>query len=304
MEPISLEHLGMAGAFASSLTWALGSSVYARLALNHSAWGVNFTRALLALPLFAGFEFLTSGWSSALQHFADVQWSNMLWFLLSMICSYGIGDFLFYKCTAILGVPGALAIASTFPIYNLILGVIFLGENLSSLKVIGILVTVIGVVGVIISGKKTQNIEVSKPLLIRGVFLSLLTGMFWAVNAFACARGVVGLTPFVGNTLRMIFALLVISTLAKGWLGKRDRLILPRADLIQKGPIIVLEAFGGSLLFVFGLKYSPLAIGSVLCSLAPVLSVPIAWVSGTEKLSVVRLIWVLLVVAGVSSLVL
>lgn len=304
MELISLAHLGMIAAFTSSLTWAVGSTVYARLAAKHSAFAVNFSRAFFALPLFALFEFLTSGIAGGFAHFLEIRVLNLLWFLVSMIASYGLGDLLFYRSTAILGVPGALAVASTFPVYNLILATFFLGEALSPIKVLGVLVTVVGVVGVIVSGRKASQQVVTRAMLIKGVILSLVTGLFWALNALACSRGIVGLTPFVGNTLRMFFAMIVITVLARGGLGRKDRLILPKNELVKNGPILILESFGGSLLFVFGLKYSPLAVGSVLASLAPVLSVPIAWVTGSEKPSFIRFFWVATVVAGVCSLVL
>lgn len=44
--------LGTAAALASSVTWALGSVAYSRLAQQYNPQAVNISRALVALPLF------------------------------------------------------------------------------------------------------------------------------------------------------------------------------------------------------------------------------------------------------------
>ena len=44
--------LGPLAAFASSCTWAYGTSVYSALARQHAPVTVNLCRALVALPLF------------------------------------------------------------------------------------------------------------------------------------------------------------------------------------------------------------------------------------------------------------
>jgi drug/metabolite transporter (DMT)-like permease len=62
--------------------------------------------------------------------------------------------------------------------------------------------------------------------------------------------------------------------------------------------IFVIEAFGGSLLFIYGLTHSTLAVSAALSSLAPVISVPIAWGRRTEPVSWTKALGICLAVAG------
>ena len=65
----------------------------------------------------------------------------------------------------------------------------------------------------------------------------------------------------------------------------------------------VIEAYGGSSIFVYGLSHSELSVGAPLSSLAPLFAVPIGLLLGTERLSVRRLAAIVLTVAGVVLLV-
>src|SRR4051812_25537796 len=109
--------LGPLCAFGSSVTWAVGSAGYSRLSRGHSPFAVNFTRGLVALPLFlAGFILSVGSWQGALDAVALLSPTAIAWFALSIFASYGLGDVLFMWSTRSLGVPAALAIGSTFPL--------------------------------------------------------------------------------------------------------------------------------------------------------------------------------------------
>jgi drug/metabolite transporter (DMT)-like permease len=85
-------------------------------------------------------------------------------------------------------------------------------------------------------------------------------------------------------------------------LGRRiapgQPILLPASALRRAGWIFVLEAYGGSMVFMYGLANSPLVLGSALTSLAPVISVPVALALGLEKPSFLRTFGVATVVAG------
>jgi drug/metabolite transporter (DMT)-like permease len=61
----------------------------------------------------------------------------------------------------------------------------------------------------------------------------------------------------------------------------------------------VIEGFGGSLFYLYGLSHSRLAVGAVLTSLAPVVSVPVAVAFGLERFSLARTAGVTMVVLGI-----
>jgi drug/metabolite transporter (DMT)-like permease len=96
----------------------------------------------------------------------------------------------------------------------------------------------------------------------------------WATNSFAISRAGTELLVPVGNTIRMILAILLTTCFGK-ILAPQTSLFLPSKVVGRNFWIFFLEAFGGSCFYLYGLSHSPLALGSTLSALAPMISIPI-----------------------------
>ena len=303
--------IGPLCAFGASVTWAVGSAGYSRLARGHSPFAVNFGRAMVGLPLFAIAVMLTSGGPfAAYSKLVSTPGSQLGLLAISIFASYGLGDVLFMWSTRSLGVPAALAIASTYPLLTAGLGSWLQGEVLAPSQVFGLVMTVTGIVIVILSGSEptppsSEGAHASPSHVNRravGILLAFGTMLMWAINSSVTARAGKDLDPFVANFIRMTFALGMSTGLSR-ILAPGTEIVLPLRIFKKSLLLFVFEAFGGSLLFIYGLSHSPLAIGSTLSSLAPVLSVPVAWALGLERFSFFRTIGVIVVVVGLWFLV-
>lgn len=303
--------LGPISSLMSSLTWAVGSAGYSKLARGHSPFAVNFGRALVALPLFIVAVCVASGGvGAAFETYRGVSAGTLGWLALSIFASYALGDVLFLWATRSLGVPAALAIGSSYPILTAGVAMFIQGESLGARKVAGLLITVGGVIAVILSGAEptpasSEGKYAAPPRLTQrrtGVILGFATMICWGVNTIGTARAGAAVDPMVGNTLRMIFALGMSFGLSR-LMAPGTEILLPRKVLKKSLPLFAFEAFGGSACFMYGLGHTPLAIGATLSSLAPVLSVPVAWVMGLEKFSLPRTLAVCVVVFGLWLLV-
>lgn len=303
--------LGPLAALGASVTWAIGSGGYASLSRNHTAFAVNFARALFGLPLFVLAAFLTAGgWSGGLDAFAQLRWAHLGWFTLSMIGSYSVGDALFLWSTNQIGVPAALAVASSYPLWTALAGVIHRGEVLSRYQWGGLLLTLSGVVTVILfspsppqaagaqSARSAWSMTNSRA---KGFLLAFGTSILWAANSFALSSGGRDVASSVGNSLRMVIALIFCAGLSRLFAPRRS-FLLPGVEWRRFWWVFLVDAFCGSYLFMYGLSHSPLAIGTILSSLAPVLSVPVAWSLGLEKPTLPRSMGLLFVVMGLSLL--
>ncbi len=297
--------LGPISAFLSSCTWALGSGVYSRLSHAHSAFAINFTRALFALPLFFGAAVFSQGLNSL----ASIEAHHLAWLTLSMVASYGIADAFFLASTRALGVPGALSIASLYPAWTVLLGVMKGERLLSAREGMGLVLTLFGVFYTLRVGKSVREsvqAEQSSDQIRTGVLFAVVTSFLWALNSFSVVQGAQGLSLHWVNVIRMSAALLIcgllglISQKRAGAPGWRPGLSL--SDIGRNGWVFPVEAFGGSLFFAYGLANSPLVVGATLSSLAPILSVPLAWVAGDEKFSLKRGLGVALVTLGLTLL--
>jgi drug/metabolite transporter (DMT)-like permease len=296
----------------SSVTWAFGSAGYSRLARGHSPFAINFGRATVALPMFLVAVCLGAGGiGPAWQAIASVTRGDLGWLMLSIFASYALGDTLFMWSTRSLGVPAALAIGSAYPILTTGLGAFVQGELPTLRQIAGLLVTVGGVIAVILSGTSptpasSEGAHAAPPALTArrtGLILAFATMICWGINTLATARAGQHLDPMVGNTFRMLFALVMTVALGR-FMAPGTEVALPRKVLQKSLPLFAVEAFGGSACFMYGLGHAPIAIGSTLSSLAPVLAVPIAWAMRLEKFSLARTTGVCVVVLGLWLLVL
>lgn len=301
----ALPGLGPLCALTSSLTWAYGSAVYAREAGRVGATEVNLTRALCVLPIFAVAALVIAG----PQAFAALRAENLGWLSLSMLCSYGLGDLVFYLAALRLGTATGLAISSTFPLWSALLGMLTLGERIGPARGVGIACCISGVVWlVLLQADKTEATAraAGGRALGAGLALAFAASILWAGNAYSIRRGAVGLPMLVVNTFRYAMAVPVLLAL---WLRQRRRApaaqhLLRSWTALRRFLITVLiEAFFGSSIFVYGLSHSDLSVAAPLSSLAPLFAVPIGLVLGTEKLHPQRLLAIVVTVAGVVLLV-
>ncbi len=291
--------VGPVSAFLSSVTWAVAATVYSRLSLRSNAFAVNGTRALFALPCFF-LAAVVTGWGDLAGAFR-LPAPNLLWLAVSVVGSYALGDALFFRSTHALGVPGALSIASTYPLWSALAGWLVRGERMGAAGVLGLVMVVGGVVTVIRARSGPEG--ASRDGRARGVLLAIATSLFWALNAYAIARGGKGISPAVANTVRMAAVLAVVPLACRFTMGPGAALFVPAADARPVAWLFVLEGFGGSMLFLLGMTRSPLAIGAALSSLAPVVSVPFAVLSGRERFSLATTLGVIVVVGGILLLV-
>lgn len=294
--------LGPFFSFMSAVTWGYGSANYSKLTRTYRPFDVNFTRALFALPCFLVAAAVTGG------GFGDFGWRNAGWLLVSILSSYAIGDVFFLRSTVSLGVPGALAIASGYPILTALIGQFFENQLLHGIQWVGLVVAIAGIVLVILNDPKgvpSSGDEVrAHPLLKKkavGVGLSVLTAIAWAMNGYSVTKGGEGLNPAVANTFRMAVALPIIATLS--FLTTKTGITpLPRAVIRRYAWVFVVESFLGSYFFMYGLTHTSLVLGNTLAALAPVLSVPVSIALKLERFSWVRSFAVLTVVVGLSLL--
>lgn len=270
---------------------------------------VNFMRASLSLPFFLAAALL-QGSAGGLQ---QVTVGRAGWLLVSVVGSYLVGDALFLASARLVGVPVALAIASTYPLWSAFAGWAFLGQTVAPAGLLGVGLVVAGVVTVLRRRAGTDRDDGpagtrdagprSGPGHAAGVLLAAATSLFWALNTFAVTRGGTGLPVAGVNTFRMGFAVALLP-LGRLLLHRRGAsLLVPAREMKRAWPVFILESVGGTALFVVGLTHSPLAVAAALTSLAPVLSVPFAFAIGKERIAGRVLLGIVVVTAGIVLLV-
>lgn len=304
----SLSHLGALAAFGSSFTWAYGTSAYTRYAKRFEASDVNLARSLIVLPLFLGLALWLSPWSD----FSSVTASMVGWLILSTLCSYALGDALFYKAATRIGTPVALAIASSYPLLSYLSAIVFLGEKLTPWRFLGVSACVAGIAWLIIKGpqesrKQAQSETQNRRAYLLGTLLALGAAVLWAGNTYTLRMGSGSLSLFVANSVRFscAIAILSVSHFYQRLMGtaRGPSLVSSPREMLGFMRYAVIESFIGGSLFVYGISHAPLSIAAALSSLAPLISLMMSYLNRTERIDASRAFGVVMTVVGVILLV-
>lgn len=202
-----------------------------------------------------------------------------------------------------------MAIASAYPLWTTGIGAFIRGEHLTWSQLIGVFLAVAGMMLVIlkgVSGLKPVDQPIESPLKytrkIYGFALAIAASIAWAVNTWSIAEGGKNLSAPVGNSLRMLLAVIISAGIGK-FVFSCGKVLLPRRVLLRFSWALILESVIGSFFYLYGMTHTSLAVGATLTSLAPVLSIPVAWAFGIERFSFSRTSGIILVVIGLALLV-
>jgi drug/metabolite transporter (DMT)-like permease len=289
---------GPLAAFGASVTWAYASAHYARVSREVGSARVNLARAVTASVFFAGLYALSGDRASL----GRVSAGAVAWLLGSIVASYAFGDSLFFTAARRVGVTTALSIASVYPIWAALFGVLVGGEPFGPLRAFGTLLSVGGIVWLVRLGGGGDVRDTGAERDLGGLVLALVTSLLWAANSVAVKRGSRGLDLSLANAIRFSVSVVLLSA----------QMRLPANAGLPKAPTggwrvllpaLLADAVLGALLYIYGLAHTDLAVGATLSSLAPLVSVPVALALGEERWSARRFTAVLATVAGVGILV-
>lgn len=297
--------LGPLSAFTASLTWAFASTRFAEAARREGAVRVGLLRALSASVLWLAALGLTQG----LGALRLVGGGRALFLLGSILCSYALGDRLFFAAASRLGVSSALSIATVYPLWAALYGTVVRNEPLGPVRVLGMLFCLLGVSAVLRMSRTAAPAQFEPRAAWAGAGLALLTSLFWAGNTVFLKLGSQGISLLQANALRYPFGVLLVlvqlpfaakSAPESSAPAQRSSLFA----LARKLSLPLLADTGlGSVAFVYGIANTDLALGATLSSLSPLVALPIAVVLGTERVTAGKVFAVCLTLLGVVLLV-
>ncbi|MET0282933.1 MAG: DMT family transporter [Polyangiales bacterium] len=289
-------YLGALSAFAASVTWAFASTRYSIVAREQGAVRVGVVRAVTASGLWLTWLACTDGLASL----AQIDGRHALILIGSVMCSYVVGDRVFFAASARLGVPSALAIATIYPLWAALYGTFVRGESLGPRRIVGIACCLAGVSAVLWMSRDPKLHQARG--VWQGAALALLTSCFWAGNAVFLKLGTDDLSIYQANGFRYTVAALVL--LVQLRTAKPPASKLPMRELVRtmRAPL-ALDAGFGSVLFVYGIAHTDLALGATLSSLSPLVALPVAVAMRTERVTAGKVAAVCLTLSGVVLLV-
>lgn len=262
--------MGELASLGAAVSWAIAICLYARWGYGITAWGLNLFKCAVALAGLLLVLIATVEWPSDPRVIASLSLSGFL--------GIAVGDTASYGALQHLGPLASAAGVCLGPPFAAVLGYLLLGETLEPLESAGIVLTLIGVLGVLLGTERAVERPYAIPLSSRwrGIAWLLLSGAGHAAGVVAGRHGMQQTDVLLGTTIRLVPATLFLLALCrwKGhglWLGASDRRRLGYLLLAA-----VTGSFIGLTLMSIGLKLTKAGVAAALYSTYPIWVVPIS----------------------------
>lgn len=293
-------YLGEIAGIATSLFYALNSVFITRAGQRVGATVSNRTRVVFALLYLMIINLAFFG--QILPFSADPQ--RWTWLSLSGFIGLALGDAFLFQSYLTIGPRLGNLLLSLYPIFGALEAWIFLGESLRAGQILGILVTLAGIVWVVF--ERGNGGEKMPRHMAVGVLYGVLSAIFQATGFVFSKQGMYGtFSPFQGNAIRMLaamFGLLLIAAF--------QRQVGQTVTTLRENPsafrMLMLAGFIGPVLGVslslYAVQNAEVGVASTLTSLAPIFMLPISHFVFKEKLNWQAIAGTLLAMAGVAIL--
>ncbi|MBF4694948.1 DMT family transporter [Fusibacter ferrireducens] len=275
-------YYGELAALATALCWAVTSTSFEHSAKKIGSMNLNLWRLFIGLVFLSIFTGLTRGhWFPT-----DATQSEWFWLLLSGLVGIVIGDLLLFEAFVLIGSRISMLIYASVPPLSGIMALIFLGEKMTLLQVIGMMITLAGIASVILVTEKGSNkVGFSHPIM--GILLAF-GGAFGQAAGYIIGKfGMSNYDPFAATQIRLLAGIagfVVIFTLKGHWpkfkasFKRRDALLsLTMGSFF--GPFL-----GISLSLYAVQKINP-GVASTLIAITPILLIPYAFFVKHEKVT-------------------
>jgi len=282
--------IGELAALGTSLCFSLSSVLFTFSGRQLGSILNNRTRLLIAILLVMVVHTLLYGQP------LPVNAGNERWFWLGLSGFVGLalGDGFLFQAFILIGPRLSMLMMALAPVLGAIMAWIFLGENLSLMEIIGIVVTVAGILIVVAERREDSSADAkAEPTDRRRYIIGLLCGLGGALGQagglILSKMGLVGGFPALsGNLIRLIVAGAVIWILAifnrQLMSSYRTLKANPRALMFLTAGTILGPVLGVWLSLV-SVQNANIGVSSTLSSLMPIFLIPISYFMYGERVT-------------------
>ena len=297
-------YIGELAALAASFLFAVTSTFFTLAGRRVGSLVVNRTRLLFAV-LFLTLLHLALGISLPIQAGGE-RW---FWMGLSGITGLVLGDAFLFQAFVWIGPRLSMLLMSLAPAIAALLGWIFLGEHLAPFQVLGIAMTIGGVVLVVLEGNGRARLASKEPQnenYLTGIIFGLAGASGQALGMVLAKPGVAGgFSPISATLMRMFTASVILW--AYTWIGgQAGDTVYKLRQQPRAVWLILFGAISGPTIAVslnmFAIQKTAVGIASTLNSLTPVILLPVGYLLFKERFGRRAVMGTFLAITGVALL--
>lgn len=289
-----MRYLGEIFALITALGWALSSLFFEQASKKADSISVNVIRLVMGIIFLGIFTCIDRG------VILPVDATSYNWKILGISGLIGLffGDMFLYEAYVMIGARICMLFMTMTPLVVGIFGYLFLGEALTLIQIVAMLITCSGVLLVVI---KPKNKNDEKKLSSKGILFICIATILEATGIVFTKMGSMGYDPSSSTQTRMICALgvfIIFLTYKRLWKKVfnvlRDRKVIL---LIIGGTI---TATAGITFLVAALNLGNAGIISTISSTSPILIIPISYLIFKEKIKIKEIIGACISVFGIA----
>lgn len=286
-------YLGEFFAIITALGWALSSLFFEIASKKADSISVNVIRLFIGIFLLGLFSFGERGLFLPL----DSTIYNWKFLGISGVIGLFLGDFFLYEAYVLIGAKICMLFMTMTPLIVGIFGYIFLGEKLTFLQIIAMIITCSGILLVVL---KPNNNE-GKKLSTKGIAFITTATIFEAIGIIFTKIGSSGYSPSSSTQIRMICALVVFIIFLS--IKKQWRKIFHTLKNKQN----LLFILGGTVTATVGITFLVAALNlgnagviSTISSTSPIIIIPISHFVFKDKIKIKEILGACISVFGIA----
>ncbi|SDZ72784.1 Uncharacterized membrane protein [Porphyromonadaceae bacterium KH3R12] len=285
-------HVGELVSLLTAICWTLSAIFFEKAGRRVGSMSVNILRLFLGI-LFLG---ITTLFTRGMFFPKDATLYNWVWLGISGIIGFFLGDLFLFKSYTIIGSRTSQLVMSLAPMITAAIGWFFLDEILSMKSILGILVSVSGIM-LAVAGK---GLRLNVPL--HGFLYALGGAAGQALGLILSKKGMGDYDAVAATQIRAIFGFFSFVLLIT-FLNRWRRVFRTVNDRTSMKAITVGTVFGpfiGVSLSLYAVQHTETGIASTLMALVPIfIIVPTAFMF-KEKITARQVIGAVISIAGAS----
>ena len=301
--------MGESAAILTSCFWTASSLLFTSAGRRFGSFSVNAYRSLMAIGLLLCAHVVLLG--TLLPLASSGQW---FWMGLSGIVGLGIGDFGLFAAYVTIGPRRSVLIQASSPIFASLGAYFMLGDPLSQAAILGIAVTLSGIIVVILEREETSEEKLEEQFAAKkrktiGVLFGLISAMGQGFGLVLSKKGMyldvsVAMNPVSAALIRMMLAGVFVWTCAL-FVGKLPTLrqaVKDKQGMKYTAAGALVGPFVGMTLSMVAVADTQPGIAQTLMSLMPIFIIPVIWIIYRERTSWRGILGALVAVIGVAIL--
>jgi drug/metabolite transporter (DMT)-like permease len=296
-------YYGEIAALLTAVFWTVTSLSFESAGKKVGSLAVNLIRLTIAFVIYCGLNYFRRGMILPV----DAGSERWAWLALSGLVGFVFGDLLLFQSYVVIGARIAMLIMALAPPITAFVSWLLLGEVLSLMNWLGMIVTLVGISIVILKREtpedpESRKIKFTTNYNVKGILLAFGGAIGQGVGLVLSKKGMGDYDAFAASHIRVIagmigFAVifLIAGQYPKVWKALRHKSAMKR---------ITLGSFFGPFLGVsfslIAIKHTQAGIAATLMAIVPVLIIPPAIFLFHEKVNWKEVIGAIITVGGVA----